>query len=364
MARRVEAEHMRLAARAAIAAGIVTTLALAPAAEARPNANVAALQVALRALHHYHGHTDGIMGPRTRRAVRRFQKRRGLRVDGVPGRRTRRALGRRGRPRVGSRVMRRGHRGWDIAALQFMLKRRGFSPRSIDGGFGPRTGRKVRRFQRAVGIRADGRAGPATIRALKHRKRKRRRGHGGGAPRGPVRFFRPVNGPLTSGFGMRWGRMHHGVDFAAPTGTAIGAGGVGVVTFAGWNAGGYGYLVVVQHRLGFSTWYAHMLRVTSHRGERVVGGTRLGLVGCSGHCTGPHVHFEVRRYGRPINPMPYLLSRRGKQLARPGAPPPADRGCANHRSAPPEDPARSEDSRERPGPGAREPDPATEPLGC
>jgi hypothetical protein len=67
--------------------------------------------------------------------------------------------------------------------------------------------------------------------------------------------------------------------------------------------------VIVQHRLGYETWYAHLSRVTSWPGEQVSGGTRVGLVGSTGHSTGPHLHFEVRHNGVPINPLPLMLNR-------------------------------------------------------
>jgi hypothetical protein len=295
-------------------AALVTALALPlPSSAAASSANVAALQVALKAVHFYGGAIDGIKGPRTQRAVRRFQRRKGLVVDGIAGPRTRRASGRRGRPRLGSRVMRRGHRGWDVAALQFMLRRRGFSPRAIDGGFGRNTKRAVRRYQRAAGLVVDGLAGRATIRSLARRRGRRR-----SAVTGPVRFLRPVRAPIGDGFGWRGGRMHTGIDFPAPYGRRVGAAGRGVTTFAGWNSGGYGYLVVIRHRHHFSTWYAHLSRITTWRGERVVGGTRIGYVGATGRATGPHLHFEVRRYGRPINPISRLLARtaRAAELGR------------------------------------------------
>jgi hypothetical protein len=285
------------------AAAVALAIAASPAHAA--SANVAALQVALKALHHYNGAIDGIKGPQTTRAVRRVQRAHGLAVDGIAGPRTRRALGQRGRPNLGSRVMRRGHRGWDVAALQFLLTRRGFRT-SVDGGFGPLTESAVRRFQSSRGLTADGLAGLATIRAVKRRASVR--GHSG-TPTGPVRFLRPVDAPITSYFGMRWGRMHHGLDYGAPAGARVGAAAVGVTEFAGWNSGGYGYLVIVQHRLGFQSWYAHLSQVTSWRGERVSGGTRIGFVGSTGHSTGPHLHFEVRLNGVPINPLPYMLNR-------------------------------------------------------
>jgi murein DD-endopeptidase MepM/ murein hydrolase activator NlpD len=85
------------------------------------------------------------------------------------------------------------------------------------------------------------------------------------------------------------------------------AAGVGTTVFAGWNSGGYGNLVVVQHRLGYTTWYAHLSSITSWVGEQVSGGTRIGYVGSTGNSTGPHLHFEVRLWNNPIDPFPYML---------------------------------------------------------
>ena len=292
----------------AAAAVVLGLLALAPTAHA--GADTAALQVALRAIGVYGGPVDGIAGPATRRAVRRFQRRRGLHADGVPGRRTRRALGRRGRPMLGSRVLRGGRRGWDVAALQFLLRKRGGGPVSVDGGFGRMTGAAVRRCQRRYGLRADGLAGRATVRALRRGAgvRMRRASSRSGTPSGPVRFLRPVSVLATDGFGMRWGRPHHGLDFPAPTGTAVRAAGVGVVRSAGWNTGGYGNLVVISHRLGFESWYAHLSSVWVRPGQAVSGGTTIGAVGSTGASTGAHLHFEVRQNGTPVDPLPRLLN--------------------------------------------------------
>jgi peptidoglycan hydrolase-like protein with peptidoglycan-binding domain len=286
------------------AALIITVVLAVPApapAEAGP-ARVAALQSALKGLHLYRGFVDGIRGPLTRRGIVAFQRRRGLRVDGLAGPQTRRALGWRGRPGLGSRVMRVGSRGWDVAALQFLLQRAGHGPGRADGLFGPLTHAAVLRAQEAAEISVDGLAGPATIRSL--------RGAGGDSPTGPVAFLRPVPGPIGDGFGAPrgGGRTHDGIDFPAPYGTRIGAAGRGTTIFAGYNSGGYGNLVVIQHRLGFTTWYAHLSTITSWVGERVDGGTRIGYVGSTGYSTGPHLHFEVRRYNTPIDPLPLLLS--------------------------------------------------------
>src|SRR5919107_935190 len=113
-------------ARIACAAIALALLGLGEPAAARVSSSVAALQVALRAERTYGGTVDGIDGPGTRAAIRAFQRRRGLAADGVAGPRTRRALGRRGRPALGSRPLSSGRRGWDVAALQFMLRRRGY----------------------------------------------------------------------------------------------------------------------------------------------------------------------------------------------------------------------------------------------
>lgn len=110
---------------------------------------------------------------------------------------------------------------------------------------------------------------------------------------------------LSSGFGPRWGRMHNGLDFAAPIGTPIYAPADGVVTFAGW-ASGYGRLVKIQHEFGIETRYAHQSRIRVQVGQRVSRGDRIGDIGNSGRSTGPHLHYEVRVGGRPVNPMIYI----------------------------------------------------------
>ena len=264
-------------------------------------ARVAALQAALKSLHLYRGFVDGIRGPLTRHGVVTFQRRRGLPVDGMAGPQTRRALGWRGRPGLGSRVMQFGDRGWDVAALQFLLERTGHGPGRADGIFGPLTRAAVVRAQRAAGIAVDGLAGPVTIGSLRQ---------GGEPPGSPVRFLRPVPGPIGDGFGALrgGGRRHDGLDFPVPYGTRVAAAGRGTTIYAAYNYGGYGNLVVIQHRLGFTTWYAHLSSIKTWVGERVVGGTRIGYVGSTGNSTGPHLHFEVRRYNTPIDPVPRLLN--------------------------------------------------------
>ena len=122
-----------------------------------------------------------------------------------------------------------------------------------------------------------------------------------------IPFDMPVHSSFrfTSGFGIRWGQMHNGTDFAAPIGTPIYAPADGVVTFAGWSPG-YGRLVKVQHAFGIETRYAHQNRIRVEVGQRLSRGDRIGDIGNSGRSTGPHLHYEIRVGGRPVNPMTYI----------------------------------------------------------
>lgn len=121
-------------------------------------------------------------------------------------------------------------------------------------------------------------------------------------------WVRPVAAPVNSPFGPRWGSWHPGLDFGAHYGTPIHVVGDGVVIGAGYlpNEGGYGQIVLVRHSPGVVTAYAHMSRVLAHAGQRVHAGDVLGLVGATGHVTGPHLHFEVRIDGAKVNPRPWL----------------------------------------------------------
>ncbi len=118
-------------------------------------------------------------------------------------------------------------------------------------------------------------------------------------------FVWPVSGPVTSTFGWRWGRMHEGIDIGAPTGAPIVAAGPGSVIFSGWM-GGYGNLVVVDHGGGLATAYAHMSQIGASLGQQVAQGQVIGYVGCTGHCFGSHLHFEVRVNGAARDPLGYL----------------------------------------------------------
>jgi murein DD-endopeptidase MepM/ murein hydrolase activator NlpD len=123
----------------------------------------------------------------------------------------------------------------------------------------------------------------------------------------------PVSGRITSGFGERfhpilgYRRMHAGVDLAATFGAPIAAAADGRVVSAGWH-GGYGREVVIAHSGGIETLYAHMSRMVASAGETVRQGQIIGYVGSSGLSTGPHVHYEVLKNGRPVNPLSVKLT--------------------------------------------------------
>jgi len=124
-------------------------------------------------------------------------------------------------------------------------------------------------------------------------------------------FGMPVKSSFryTSGFGTRWGRLHAGTDFAAPVGTPIYAPADGVVTYAGWQSG-YGRLIKIKHEFGIETRYGHLSAIKVKVGQRVSRGERIGDMGNSGRSTGPHLHYEIRVSGKPIDPMIYIKAAR------------------------------------------------------
>lgn len=123
--------------------------------------------------------------------------------------------------------------------------------------------------------------------------------------RGTGRFVWPMQGRISSQFGYRWGRMHEGVDIAAPTGTAVIAADSGTVVFAGYKSG-YGLMVEVNHGNGFSTRYAHNSKLLVSGGQKVNKGQLIARSGNTGRSTGPHLHFEIRKNGVPQNPLNYF----------------------------------------------------------
>jgi murein DD-endopeptidase MepM/ murein hydrolase activator NlpD len=132
-------------------------------------------------------------------------------------------------------------------------------------------------------------------------------------PAGPIRygsgqFIWPVDGPVVSGFGARWGSMHEGIDIAVPAGTPIRAAASGSVVLlqSESSSGGYGNFTCLDHGGGLQTCYAHQSSFAVGSGESVSQGQVIGYVGCTGHCFGDHLHFEVRVSGVPTDPLGYL----------------------------------------------------------
>ena len=272
---------------------VLAALAATGSAHAAATARVAALQVGLYSHGLYRGPIDGIAGPATRRAVRRLQLRARIAVDGVPGPQTRRALGRFGRHPFGSRPLRRGRIGWDVAALQFELAAHGFPSGALDGILGARTDAALRRFQKWSTVRVDGVAGRGTFAAL-----------AAPPPRPTLRLSWPIQpASVGSPFGPRGDRFHSGIDLVAPKGTPVYAARGGKVVWADWAEGGWGFLVVVDHGDGERTWYAHLSRIDVRKGVWLDVGVRIGAVGATGDATGPHLHFEVRVRGASVDPL-------------------------------------------------------------
>ena len=120
-------------------------------------------------------------------------------------------------------------------------------------------------------------------------------------------FAMPVkaNFRFSSPFGMRWGKMHEGVDMAAPTGTKIYAPADGVVIAAEWERG-YGNIVKIRHDFGITTRYGHLSKILVKKGQKVSQGELIADMGSTGHSTGPHLHYEIRISGKPINPMTFI----------------------------------------------------------
>lgn len=119
----------------------------------------------------------------------------------------------------------------------------------------------------------------------------------------------PVDGSVVAGFGYRtnpWPEFHKGVDLAAAYGTMVRAAAAGTVVSAGWDPGGFGIKVDIDHGNGYHTWYAHLARVDVRPGMHVTKGEPIAFVGSTGESTGPHLHYQVMKDGQPIDPAPYL----------------------------------------------------------
>ena len=327
---------------AAAMLGVVALLLCAPVARAasaehrRPPGRAEGPAPVLRAGRRRHR-------PATRRAVRRLQRRRGLTVDGRVGPRTRRALGRRGRPALGSRVMRRGQRGWDVAALQFLLRRRGCAPGTVDGGFGAGTARALRRCQSP--LRPARRRPRRPVDAPRGLRRGRRR-HPAGRPQPLAGRPRPLPAPARAprsptSSACAGAARTTGIDFVAAAGTPVGAAGRGVVRYAGWNSGGYGNLVVVDAPARL-----HVLvrAPAGHRGEPGPGRDRR------------HADRHGRRDRPHDRPAPALRGPAARRADRPDAAPArldreddlAEELAVGHRARSPRARRRAAASRRRP----------------
>jgi len=161
-----------------------------------------------------------------------------------------------------------------------------------------------------VDTRTDRKTLEGHLAALEKEEAQVRARLAGNVAPGPIRrgsgaLIWPISGAFTSPFGTRWGRLHAGVDLAAPEGTPIRAADAGTVVLAGWT-GGYGNYTCIAHGGALTTCYAHQSRYGTSVGAKVSQGQVIGYVGNTGHSFGAHLHFETRINGTPVNPMGYL----------------------------------------------------------
>lgn len=218
-------------------------------------------------------------------------------------------------PTTVSTNLRLGSRGPAVRQLQRALRQRGLRV-SVDGVYGRGTRAAVSALQRRMKLRPTGIADARLLKRLRVKTRTVASAPAAAAavpvPAGTVSrplsargFIRPTSGTLSSNFGWRWGRMHQGIDLAAPIGTPIAAAAAGTVSTAGWRDG-YGQTVVIDHGNGVTTLYAHQAAIGVSVGQTVGQGSIIGVVGNTGNSTGPHLHFEVRINGAATDPLPYI----------------------------------------------------------
>ena len=152
---------------------------------------------------------------------------------------------------------------------------------------------------------AESLAAQSAVLAEKIRGAQEQAGSTGSGRPSAAGFVWPCDGVVTSGFGMRWGRMHEGIDIGCAYGAPNRAAAAGTVIYASWM-NGYGNLVVLDHGNGLSTAYAHASSLAVSVGQSVAQGQTVSYVGSTGHATGPHLHFEVRVNGVAVDPLQYL----------------------------------------------------------
>lgn len=189
-----------------------------------------------------------------------------------------------------------------VRKVQQKLENLGFNPKGVDGIFGPNTSKALADFQRSRKLPVTGLLNERTGLALMKAERIQKPDKDGSKPSG-----RPAQGPITSGFGPRnspapgASRFHEGIDIGAPTGTRVQSTAPGKVIYAG-SRGTAGNAVIIDHGNGYQTRYYHLSKINVRVGQRVGDSQRIGAVGSTGNSTGPHLHYEVRRNGKAINP--------------------------------------------------------------
>ncbi len=258
----------------------------------RARAEVAGVQVALRAAGRYRGPIDGVAGPLTKQAVRSLQHAGGLQPSGQIGAATRKLLGPLGHPIPGSRILRQGMLGLDVSALQFDLRQHGY-PVKENGFFAAATQWALIGFQRSAGIRADGLAGAATWAALERSPRQAQ------ASRAALRPPLAVKARAVA--------TRTGVELFCPYASAVAAASAGSVIYARDRGRGYGYTVITRDRRGLQVLYAHLARIDVHRGQRLIAGAMIGLAGWTGKTTATaSLLLELSDNGHQLNPLPAL----------------------------------------------------------